>query len=397
MAITMAVVVIFTNSSFGLGLNAVYYLFGILFLILILLMENRSITNINFTTLGVIVAGLSSILFNDIPRYFKSEQRFLMFICFILLIGPLVNGVKFNYFRKKLFYYLNILIIIFCSLSFLLSVLGVYRGHAIREDGLERPDFSGLFNHSMVLCPMSGIAILSCLYLIYSAVNTRLKFILLACILLCFLSAVVAGSRSALMGVIAGVLFFFYKLYRNNMGQYLRMIITIVMMVVVSFPLWEENASRLIGKVAASEEQDDWASSRTLLWESRLDEFKRSPIIGVGFAAEDIDILYESDREYFENSGGKVEPGSSWLVVLSMTGILGFLPILVIFLADYAFLLKSNKNRLWHSYLGGILVLLTVHMFAEGYIYAFGAMMFFYLWLVLGIIEITKFEHKHLI
>ena len=398
LAIIMAIVVILTYSSFQLSLNTIFYLLGILYFIFFLTVDINSIRLSNRLMLSLVLICFFSILFNDIPSYYQSEQRFAMFVCFTTLLGPLIISRNMALFRKQLFYYLNILIIVYCTLSYVLSVTGIYDGYKILESGRVRPDFSGLFNHSMVLCPFSGISILTCLYFYYSTkFNKTVKTILLICISLCFLSAVVAGSRSALMSTFAGILFFFYKLYRKNIGKYMKIVFSLLTIIVLSFPLWQEGASRLVNKITASvsEEDDyDWTSSRESLWEQRLQEFKSSPLIGIGFAAENPKFSKSWDEEYIETSGGKIEPGSSWLAVLSMTGILGFILIVILFLKNFIFILKAQNNRLWISYLGGILVIFTLHMFAEGYIYAFGAMMFFYLWLFLGVVELTKFEYK---
>ena len=384
MAILLAVLVISNSSSIGISSSSAYYALGIMFLLWIPLMKNSKMTILSYPMLGVYLAGFLSILFNDIPPYYNSEQRFLMFICFTLLIGPFLGGNKFTLFRKYLFYYSNIFIIVLSSLSCLGLITGIY-------SSTDRGGLSGLFGHSMLLSPMAGIGLLSCLYFFYSTHIKKLKSFLLLCSLLCFVSAVAAGSRSALMGTAVGILFFFYKLYKNRISKYIQVVFLLLFLGISSFPLWENQTTFLMKKVSAAEEADNWTSSRETIWEHRIIEIQTSPVIGVGFAAEQSDSFGRSEEE-IEESGGNIEPGSSWLAIMSMTGILGFIPIFVLFLSDFKFILTNKKNRLWLSYLGSILSLFTLHMMAEGYVFAFGSLLFFYLWLMLGVIQITQKE-----
>lgn len=383
MGISMALFIVLNSSSFGLRLTSIYYVLGLLFLPLMLLLENRNIRLWNFPMLCLILAGAASILLNDIPKYYQAEQRFGMFVVFTTLIGPLIGGKKFRLFRHYLFLCLVILLIVFSAASYLALAIGypIYG----------RGNFTGFFNHSMMLSPMSGIALLSCLYFYFLTTNRTLKYILLACAPLCFLSAVSAGSRSALMAAAAGVLFFFFKLYQYNMGRYVKIILLIVMAGVFSFPLWEERTEFMMNKMAAAEEAGDWASSRESLWEQRIAEFTYSPWIGVGFASEKPEISSRQADEV-EEGEGRVEPGSSWLVILSMTGIMGLISMLFIFVTNYWYILTNRKNRLWLAYMGSLLSFFTLHMFAEGYVYAFGSLLFFCLWLVLGVIEGTRMK-----
>lgn len=385
MAMLMAIVVIFNNSSFGISLTSIYYALGIAFLFWIPLMKNSNMKVLSFSMLFLYIAGIVSIIFNNIPIQYKSEQRFLMFVCFTILIGPFIGGNKFTVFRKYLFHYTTIINIFFCSLSFLGLSTGLYRG-------LARTDFTGLYSHSMLLGPLSGIAILSCLYYFYSTNSKNKKYLLLLCIPLCFLSAVSAGSRSALLSSLAGILFFLYKLYRHHLGKYFQIVSFSLMAGFFTFPLWVDRTTFMMNKIALSEERGDWASSREVLWEQRIMEFKSSPIVGVGFASEGISENEAREFEEDRTDSGKVEPGSSWLAILAMTGILGFVPIMIIFVIDYIFILKSRTHRLWLAYLGGILSIFTLHMFAEGYVFAFGSTLFFLFWLLLGVIQNSMVE-----
>jgi O-antigen ligase len=141
-----------------------------------------------------------------------------------------------------------------------------------------------------------------------------------------------------------------------------------------------------------AEEQEDAFFTRAALWDMRIQEFESSPLIGVGFASVDPEISTRFDEEE-----GRVEPGSSWLAVLSMTGLLGFIPIVIMILKCGIFMFKDKNQPLLSAFLGGMLFLFVVHMFAEGYVLSAGSGLFFYFWLTVGMIEAYRVSVKNLI
>lgn len=66
---------------------------------------------------------------------------------------------------------------------------------------------------------------------------------------------------------------------------------------------------------------EDGETSRTKLWDARLEEFKSSPLWGIGFGVTGI-----GDKA----TSGRAETGSGWLTVLSQTGIIGFTLVILI-------------------------------------------------------------------
>ena len=77
-----------------------------------------------------------------------------------------------------------------------------------------------------------------------------------------------------------------------------------------------------------------------------------------------------------------------------MTGLFGFIPIILLFTMHLKFFVKRERKTFLQNYVGGVLIFISIHMFAEGYIFSAGSGMFFYLWLLLGVVEITN-QKKH--
>jgi hypothetical protein len=120
-------------------------------------------------------------------------------------------------------------------------------------------------------------------------------------------------------------------------------------------------------------------NSRTDLWQSRIDEFKSSPIFGIGIA------MGTGSGSVVEEGAIRVEPGSSYLAILSMTGGVGaiaFCSALGILLFGYV--TSQQQAGIDRDILNVMGVFLAVHGVAEGWILGFGSPLCFLFWLWLG-------------
>jgi O-antigen ligase len=161
-------------------------------------------------------------------------------------------------------------------------------------------------------------------------------------------------------------LFLLIKKYKKKYIIIFKFILPITIFGISTFHIWGENASFMINKFGAS--QDTMIYSRFTKWENRLLEFESSPFFGIGFSS--VNLAAE------QNNGdltGLIEPGSSWLALLSMTGIFGFL--------SFLYLIGSLKSGLVESpyanYLLSYGLFFMIHFIAEGYIFASGNLLFF--------------------
>jgi O-antigen ligase len=377
LAIITSVLVLINISFFEITLGISYYL--ILATVLFILLIRRNKIKLNPLMIWIISAGFISILLNDIPAFFNPYSRLLIFILVLLLVSPVISSRLLIKFRTKLFSFLNIFILIMT----VGSAIGLIAGVDLVKEG--RPDFTGLFTHSMVLGPMAGISMLYAGFLFYKVKNKFIKFLIFIAISLSFLTCIAAGSRSALLATLLGILFFIFKIYQERINKSIRMVFILISLMILSYPLWEKQSEFLLAKMEYGQSESDILASRSILWKDRVLEFNSSPIIGIGFSSVDVNL-----NNNFEKSEGKIEPGSSWLVVLSMTGVLGFIPLILIFWNYFRFIYNFKKNNLQLTLLGSLLVLFTVHLFFEGYIFSAGSGMFFYLWLLIGVADISK-------
>jgi O-antigen ligase len=121
-------------------------------------------------------------------------------------------------------------------------------------------------------------------------------------------------------------------------------------------------------------------NTRTDLWQARLEEFKSSPVFGIGVA------MGTGSGSVIEASGSiRVEPGSSYLAVLAMTGGLGAIAFFsAMGWLVYGFITVQRKMPLKQDILSAAGIFLAVHGVAEGWILGFGSPLCFLFWLWLG-------------
>jgi len=325
-----------------------------------------------------------SIIMNDIPSRFQPWFRFISFILVIGLIGPLVSSPKFFAFRYFAFSKANLAILVLGAGSFLTRVLplGVPAG---------RGGWSGFFVHTMILGPMAAIALMISFYLFYlekskeNPIKKRIMFFQI-CIGSSFISLLLASSRTAILACVLGLLFFFYKIYQERFTKFLYSIIIVSVLTAGSYPIWSQYTTGIQQKMESSEKRGDLTASRTSIWQARLMEFSHSPIYGIGFSH----LMYTGGDPKDKSDDGKIEPGSSFLAILAMTGILGFSMIILLLLVNLFFLLTNKLDMLSTAILGSLLIFFILHMLAEGYILSSGGVLFFYVWLLLGNIDMFK-------
>ena len=378
MALIVALLAIINISNFEIELGEFYY-YSMAFTLTVLMILSKNV-KINYLVLWIIGAALISIIFNQIPAVFIPYARLMAFILIVSLVGPFIYSKTINYFRLKLFNAINIFIIYLVIVSF----LGLLVNSSIV---FGRGGFTGFFNHSMMLGPMAAIAMITLIEKAYSNKKKLVRLIYTFLAFISFITCVAAGSRAALVAGIAGTLFFVYKVNQKRITKLIRLILVIGSILILSYPIWNQYADRIISKMSYAQEQGDITVSRTAIWGLRFEEFRSSPLIGVGFVSVDISIL--SNR--FDPYRGRVEPGTSWLAVLSMLGLMGFIPFILLLFGYTKFILEDNKANLQSAYLGSLLILFFFHMIAEGYVFSAGSGLFFYLWLLLGVIERFKF------
>lgn len=338
-----------------------------------LLFRGGMITNKKY--LFFISAVVLSIWLNDIPALFQPSFRMFAFFSLAFMVGPFFVNERLSRMRRLLF--VRALQILRWIVLFSLILKFIAPGQVTNGSG-----FCGLTVQSMLLSPLAGICLLYSLYRFHLSETRSERYKESAYLCICFLVLLLSGSRAALAATVVAAAVFYIRIYRHQMGKLLQTGLFILLLAVSTSALWWPYTERLRQKTESSRKNGGTVSTREGIWRDRIDEFSAFPIFGVGFASYNLD--YVQNKHTVNLKSGTVEPGTSWLFLLSSLGLYGFLSFLVPFAYSTYILFKDLDTGFNGGLLCSIMVLFTVHMLVEGYIISSGAYLCFLLWLSLS-------------
>ena len=365
-------------------LGGAYY--AVLIGILAIVMLSAGKIRLNIEMLLIYFACFCSIYFNDIPSFFKSEYRLISFIAITLLVSPAISSNFLAVFRIKLFRNMLTGIVLLVLLSFASRFVGLSNNQGMY--------WCGIVNHSMTLGPVCGIAFITVLsdWIVAGKNYTATKKYCLAVTIIAALACLFgASSRAAILATVMGTFIVTGAHFKANQIFKWGTLITIVL--VLSTPLWSPLWDTVMTKNQNSETLS--LSSREVIWRQRIDEFRSHPVFGTGFGTVDI----EAEASLFNEQSGQVETGSSWLSILSMTGLVGIFAFLLLqYNTIFRFVRLADRKSM--ILLLGLLFFWYGEMCAEGFWFAAGSFEFFFLWTLFGSFDafsvLQKRENKEL-
>lgn len=330
---------------------------------------------VNKKYLYFISAAFFSIWLNDIPDFFRAPFRALAFFSLVFMVGPFFVNERLVSMRRLLFVRSLLILRWVVLISFVLKL--------VAPSLVTNPTgFCGLTVHSMVLSPLAGICLLYSLYRIYLSENRKEFYKESSYLFICFLVLLLSGSRGAVAATVTAVAFFYFRLYRHQIGRLFQLSLFVLLLAVSTSAIWWPYTERLRQKTESSRKSGGTLSTRERIWQDRLDEFAAFPLFGVGFASYNLD--YIQSQHTINRKSGTTEPGTSWLFLLSSMGIYGFLAFLLPFAYIVYILFKELDTGFNGGFLSSVMVLFSVHMLIEGYVTASGSYLCFLLWLTLS-------------
>jgi len=364
---------IFNNTNLAIyfpisGVVSQLVTYASMFLICILSTKGIKVESTIFL---VLLAAVLSLITNDVAAKFNAPVRLLLWVLLISSVGPLLYNYALIRLRNKLFEIFLFLFMMIGGFSFIYWLLGI--------PSLGRGHFSGITNHSMIFAPVASLGGLYAFYRFIHEPIRKKKYLFLLFFIASILDVVLSASRTSLIGFIAGFLTFLIF----NKFRYQKLILIGVILLSLGTVLTmgddatNEDSSGIQGEMLSRGD----VNTREALWNDRINEFFGSPIFGVGFASQHNSFI---DENKDENMEGQVEPGSTYLMILSMTGLMGGSAFLWLILKA-----SLNKSFLRHiviveSYKLAAYVFFAIHFIAEGYLYAAGSFMACIFWLLVG-------------
>lgn len=330
---------------------------------------------INIEWLVLLVYIPINILVTGPEPVFRPWERFAIFAVVLLSVGSVISNRRALQFRQRVFDSVLLLLVIISIASFFAYFLGV-NYFTDRNTGDFYTDyvgsaghFSGVTTHSMILGPIAAI---SSIYLFYlSFVEGKVKNYIPT--VFCVGALLFSASRSAIVGAVVGILTILY--YRSEKkSNFIKYLLIFVIIALVTFPLWQSALDGVISKQAARASEGGVFDSRSVKGICRIQEFLDNPICGIGFCSID-----PRGQDNYDKITGQIEPGVSWLAVLSMLGIIGLILVINIVYKSFRRCLM-NRNILVLS----LVMFFLVHLFGEGYIFAGGNPLTLVLWMIIG-------------
>jgi O-antigen ligase len=198
-----------------------------------------------------------------------------------------------------------------------------------------------------------------------------------------FLPVLLAGSRTAVMGLAAGVLILLSVRFAMARIAWILLAGLLALRLLGTAGEGHESLSSersALHELTATLRDKGVNNTREELWQARWEEFWSSPLTGIGIGMANGAGSAESE------ASSVVEPGSSYLALLAMTGLLGAGAMAFLLFQLFHQVRVSCQIIPWSSFAErlAILAFLAVHGIAEGWILAAGSPLAFVFWLNLG-------------
>lgn len=365
----------FANSVFAFGGS----FSQILALVIVLLMVlSKGIEKLSFATLLFFCCCIISIITNNIPDFFKPWPRLAQYLLILLAVSPLIGGYLIDVFRFK---------VLECvTLALSLVALGSF-GYYMMGMGWTTVGYFGLAQHPNFLGFFGMISNITLWALFFMYEERKKKIIILALLVASLIVTMLSAARICLAATIVGMLVLVYFRYKGRLGKLLKVLVLTGGIAAAAFPVYQPYLDGIMYKQNASEDAESATSSRDALWATRVEEIHRSPITGVGCFSVDTSIQ-DDEKHYnpYNQITGTVELGSTYLGVMSQTGILGFV--------FFALILLTAVYKCWSAtrqtdsmvpiWLFALFGAIAIHMIVEGYATHAGSMQCVFLWLLLS-------------
>lgn len=362
-----------TRIGYSNSIGIIYYIsvIGTASLLLLRSLLNKESIKINVPGFLFLLACFLSLLLNDLNPIFKSWQRFIPFIFVLLFGGVFITSSSIIGFNKIMLHTIKFWSIIVSVASFIVGVLGIHLLPTYNTYALY-----GVTNQSMFLCPTASIATLFLLKDLTdkNKVSKKKFYQTIVLTLITLATVFMAASRGAIGAFLTAILLFIILYYRG-----LRVVYYIIFTGGLFLFIYYTNPygvlDNVFHKMEQREDASDITSGRDVMFADRIKDFENSPIIGVGLFQ-----MKELANSKYNRDTGVTESGSSWLSILSGTGLLGILAFLFLILKAFRLHIHYKSD----AYLLAMLTFFLVHSMIEGYILGVGAPLGLIFWILIG-------------
>lgn len=319
-----------------------------------------------------------TLILHPFPETWLRAQRFVAFVIGMICFSPLIISDTLKKSREWIAASIYVILSLMVILSFAIwGICLIISGH----EGIWTPifhnyGFCGVFEMGMVLSPVAAITAIVTAWLLIDKTRRISPFLGSILLGISIVMCAVGGSRAALGGMALSLLVLLYLNRKAIMSRLTKKtaILTAIAGILVLIAVVPPAMTIIKHKTAISESHGSLFYSRKELWDNRIREFKSSPLLGIGYANE----LPSSKDAPIDLT--EIEPGSSWLSLLSYGGVIGTASFLVFAAVLIKRLVNIRHNRNFPFYLS-LLLFMTVNASTEGWLMFAGSLMFPIFWL----------------
>ena len=316
------------------------------------------------------------------PELPLRASRFAAFTIGMLIFSPLLTSSWLNLARERIGKMMFWILVIMVAASFTIWIYCMATGRQMSDTTFFYYGFKGIFDKGMTLSPIAGfISVITLQKALATNKSTHAVYWTIATVI-SIITCVAAGSRIATAAMIAAITIE-SLLMRDCIKKHLAGIRSRILATAAILSLAALSPMALqviVHKNSIGDSHDSLIYSRQEIWATRFKEISSSPFIGIGYANE-------YPRPSWKNEPGELtylEPGSSWMSLLSYGGIIGG-ALFCWFMSATA----KNLCRTRHSQLTpltiSLLTFFLVDGIAEGWLLFAGALMFPLFWLTCSI------------
>lgn len=296
-------------------LGGAYY-YGILMLLSSIFVISQNKKYIYKNGLFILIIAILSTIINypSTPQIFRPINRIFTLIIVMLACAPIFNNHIIYKFRHRLFGALTIGLSIVGILSALLATRGWgYMNDTIWLIGLS--DFPNALGYSLAI---------SVMYICSSIPGAKLylKIIYITLIFLCIWAIPLTGTRTAFYSIPIFLIIYIF-LTSKNITTIIKSFFIVSSIIIIFFSFIKLDTTIIDNKNRGQTFEDN---SRTTLYNARIKEFKEHPILGIGTFVADL-------RWTPVSANGNVETGNTFLMFLSMNGIIGFINFIIVYIS----------------------------------------------------------------
>lgn len=376
----LAAVVLFLFIQILYGMPVPMHYVFIISSMAIVLLSGTGGRSFNWACGLFLAAMIISILGNDIPVFFKPWQRFALFAMLMVGCSPMIRDAGVDKVKRNLatgaMWALGAVA--------LASFAGYFLGFGQYMTGIVN-SYMGITGHANFLGFFTMVAMVWFGSLFFRSTEMKERVFFGGAWAACTIVLLLASSRSALAGGLAGTIIVVYLRFQKNASKMMTSILIGMILVIMALPHLMVYTEALMKKDLDFEDSETMlAATRGSIWDLRYKEIAESPLIGVGAYSCDTSLPF-ADTFYTESTG-TIELGSSYLGLLSQCGWLGFIAFLLIVLPiirktyRYATKERTPYAQLWLP----MLFVVASNMIFEGYLTTAGAVQCIVVWLVLA-------------